>query len=248
MAILIVFEEQKVINLQKNLKWEKTNDQRLLSVRRYRHDLGVRLRTSAVMLALTLLILLIPHIWVISGQRVRSAVEQSETSEMGRLIGVIFDSDHSKKLRLSHAIIQWREEGSRGGGGNRKLFFVLRWTRNTAFCWDSRCLNGVTNNLSHVMVSSSLAAAGHIHFIYSLLHTWQPWPILRFYAMTPNDIFLQPVEFWVISLENETKSFVVIRVGRCILYLGRGGKMVASPRHTHCSQWHQRCILPSKYI
>lgn len=156
MAILIVFEEQKVINLQKNLKWEKTNDQRLLSVRRYRHDLGVRLRTSAVMLALTLLILLIPHIWVISGQRVRSAVEQSGTSEMGRMIGVIFDSDHSKKLRLSHAIIQWREVGSSGGGGNRKLFFVLRWTRNTAFCWDSRCLNGVTNNLSHVMVSTSL--------------------------------------------------------------------------------------------
>ena len=111
---------------------------------------------SAVMLALTLLILLIPHIWVISGQRVRSAVEQSETSEMGRMIRVIFDSDHSKKLRLSHAIIQWREAGSWGGGGNRKLFFVLRWTRNTAFCWDSRCLNGVTNNLSHVMVSTSL--------------------------------------------------------------------------------------------
>ena len=161
MAILIVFEEQKVINLQKNLKWEKTNDQRLLSVRRYRHDLGVRLRTSAVMLALTLLILLIPHIWVISGQRVRSAVEQSGTSEMGRMIGVIFDSDHSKKLRLSHAIIQWREAGSWGGGGNRKLFFVLRWTRNTAFCRDSRCLKGVTNNLSHVMVSSSLQLTGH---------------------------------------------------------------------------------------
>ena len=162
MAILIVFEEQKVINLQKNLKWEKTNDQRLLSVRRYRHDLGVRLRTSAVMLALTLLILLIPHIWVISGQRVRSAaVEQSGTSEMGRMIRVIYDSDHSKKLRLSHAIIQWREEGSRGGGGNRKLFFVLRWTRNTAFCWDLRCLYGVTNNLSHVMASSSLQLTGH---------------------------------------------------------------------------------------
>ena len=111
---------------------------------------------SAVMLALTLLILLIPHIWVILGQRVRSAVEQSETSEMGRMIRVIFDSDHSKKLRLSHAIIQWREAGSSGGGVNRKLFFVLRWTRNTAFCWDSRCLNGVTNNLSHVMVSTSL--------------------------------------------------------------------------------------------
>ena len=73
MAILIVFEEQKVINLQKNLKWEKTNDQRALSVRRYRHDLAGG-RTSAAMLALTLLILLIPHIWVISGQRVRSAV------------------------------------------------------------------------------------------------------------------------------------------------------------------------------
>ena len=157
MAILIVFEEQKVINLQKNLKWEKTNDQRLLSVRRYRHDLGVRLRTSQCSDARINTSHLVNSSYLshlgTKGQVSSGAIRDIRD---GRMIRVIFDSDHSKKLRLSHAIIQWREVGSSGGGGNRKLFFVLRWTRNTAFCRDSRCLNGVTNNLSHVMVSTSL--------------------------------------------------------------------------------------------